>query len=86
MVAGDGMAAEQADLIVRNAKVTTLADGGDAVAEAVAVRGRISRDGCDQRSSRSATSAPERERPDLRIGAARSGALRTGRCTHTAWF
>lgn len=39
MVAGDGMAAERADLIVRNAKVTTLGDGGGPVAEAVAVRG-----------------------------------------------
>ena len=39
MVAGDGMVAERADLIVRNAKVTTLADGRGAVAEAVAARG-----------------------------------------------
>jgi predicted amidohydrolase YtcJ len=38
MVAGDGMVAEHADLIVHNAKVTTLGDGGGAV-EAVAVRG-----------------------------------------------
>jgi predicted amidohydrolase YtcJ len=39
MVAGDGMVAGRADLIVRNAKVTTLGDDGGAVAEAVAVRG-----------------------------------------------
>jgi len=39
MVAGDGMVAERADLIVRNAKVTTLGDGRGAVAEAVAARG-----------------------------------------------
>ena len=39
MVAGDGMVAERADLIVRNAKVTTLGDGRGAAAEAVAARG-----------------------------------------------
>ena len=39
MVAGDGIVAERADLIVRNARVTTLGDDGGAVAEAVAVRG-----------------------------------------------
>lgn len=35
----DRRAGDQADLIVRNAKVTTLRDGGNAVAEAMAVRG-----------------------------------------------
>jgi predicted amidohydrolase YtcJ len=39
MVAADRMAPDRADLIVRNAKVVTLRDGGSAVTEAVAVRG-----------------------------------------------
>ena len=39
MVAGDGMAAGAGGFDVRNAKVTTLCDGGGAAAEAVAVRG-----------------------------------------------
>jgi predicted amidohydrolase YtcJ len=39
MAAIDRQAPDRADLIVRNAKVTTLQDGGSAVAEAIAVRG-----------------------------------------------
>lgn len=39
MAAIDRQAPDRADLIVRNAKVTTLQDSGSAVAEAIAVRG-----------------------------------------------
>jgi predicted amidohydrolase YtcJ len=39
MAATDREAADRADLIVRNAKVTTLHDGGSAAAEAIAVLG-----------------------------------------------
>jgi predicted amidohydrolase YtcJ len=39
MTTADRVAPDRADLIVRNAKVTTLQDGGSAAAEAVAVRG-----------------------------------------------
>jgi predicted amidohydrolase YtcJ len=45
MVAADRRAPDWADLIVRNAKVVTLRDGGSAVAEAVAVRGEVRRGG-----------------------------------------
>lgn len=39
MITADRRAPGRADLIVRNAKVATLQDGGSAAAEAVAVRG-----------------------------------------------
>jgi hypothetical protein len=39
MAAVDRQSPDRADLIVRNAKVTSLQDGGSAVAEAIAVRG-----------------------------------------------